>query len=106
MQTVFYNYSNCNEYLIQKLIFPAIIFSEGEKFSRRGTLEGGFNAENQSRLGFQKKIWEKQEKLEKEEQDLIILKNQINDIDGQLTRIKNELQNSETTKDQLRYKVM
>jgi len=75
---------------------------DGEKFSRRGTLEGGFNAENQSRLGFQKKIWEKQEKLEKEEQELITLKNQINDIDGQLTRIKNELQNSETTKDQLR----
>lgn len=76
---------------------------EGDKFSRRGTLEGGFVNTNQSRLLSQKKIWEQQAKLEKQEGELQEVKLQLQHLDGQITRVLSDVQNIETTQVQLRH---
>lgn len=75
----------------------------GDKFSRSGTLEGGYVNPNHSRLLFQKKIWELQAKLEKQETDLTQVKEQLNKVDGENTKVLSEIQKSEMTHVQLRY---
>lgn len=75
---------------------------EGEKFSRRGTLEGGYTPDNQSRLYFQKRVWSYQEMLEKYETEITQLREKINDNDTRNTKIVAELQLRENKKTQLR----
>ena len=84
----------CDQILIRSLT--------GEKFSRRGTLEGGYMPDNQSRLYFQKKVWTYQETLEKYETEISQLRQKINDNDTRNTKIVAELQLRENKKTQLR----
>lgn len=79
-----------------------LFFPSGDKYSRRGTLEGGYMSPNHSRLLFQKKIWEFQAKLEKQETDLAQVKEQLNKLDGENTKVLSEIQKSEMTQVQLR----
>jgi len=75
---------------------------EGDKFSRRGTLEGGFSSPNASRLLFQKRIWEYQKKLEEQESEHGDVKTRLQQLDGEITQVLSELQKLETTQIQLR----
>lgn len=75
---------------------------EGDKFSRRGTLEGGFVSPNHSRLLFQKRIWEYQSRLEEQENELTQVRSQLQSLDGEVTQVLSQLQKLETTQVQLR----
>ena len=77
-------------------------YCSGDKFSRRGTLEGGYVNPNNSRLLYQKKIWELQAKLEKQENDLSQVREQLNALDGETTKVTSDWQKSEMTTVQLR----
>lgn len=77
-------------------------FISGDKFSRYGTLEGGFVNTNRSRLLFQKTIWEQQEKLEGQEAELTKVRGELMQIDGEVTKVLSEIQKIETTQVQLR----
>ena len=84
------------------IIIIISLVNQGDKFSRRGTLEGGFSSPNNSRLLFQKRIWEYQSKLEQQESELANVKSELQRLDGEVTRVMNDLQKIETTQIQLR----
>lgn len=75
---------------------------EGDKFSRYGSLEGGFSSPNRSRLLFQKLIWEQQDKLETAEGEVKTSRAELQTIDGEVTKVLSEIQKIETTQVQLR----
>ena len=80
----------------------SLFLLSGDKFSRRGTLEGGFVSPNHSRLLFQKRIWEYLAKLEEQETELAQVRTQLQSLDGDVTQVLSELQKLETTQVQLR----
>merc|ERR1712013_96359 len=94
------NQDTCSQY--SKSHDMDTITLEGDKFSRYGTLEGGFTSPNRTRLLYQKLIWEHQEKLEKKEEELKEVKDELIKIDGEVTQVLSEVQKVETTQVQLR----
>lgn len=94
------NQDTCSQY--SKSHDMDTITLEGDKFSRYGTLEGGFISPNRNRLLYQKAIWEHQEKLEAKELELQKVKEELVKIDGEVTQVLSEIQKIETTQVQLR----
>jgi len=94
------NQDTCSQY--SKSHDMDTITLEGDKFSRYGTLEGGFTSPNRTRLLYQKTIWEHQQKLEEKEKELAQVKSELIKIDGEVTQVLSEIQKIETTQVQLR----
>ncbi|XP_065648082.1 structural maintenance of chromosomes protein 3 isoform X2 [Hydra vulgaris] len=75
---------------------------EGDKFSHRGTLEGGHIDLSKSRLVLHKKVCDFKNSLQTQEAELTKLNSQVEEISHKITRVCSDLQQVELTQEQLK----
>ncbi|KXJ23506.1 structural maintenance of chromosomes protein 3 [Exaiptasia diaphana] len=75
---------------------------EGDQVSRRGALTGGYYDTRKSRLELQRTIWNNGSKVEEEETKVHVIKSQLEEIDGEITKVLGKIQKTETRQVELR----